>query len=66
MSHSLGSGDVLARGAVRASYTVRDTKTISEDAWARMFEDFDPEEFKNKDTQKEAATGIKEVARTGR
>lgn len=46
MAHSAGSGDKLARGAVRATFLVRDEKTISQKKWDAMFEDFDPEKFK--------------------
>lgn len=46
MAHSAGSGDALARGAIRVTYTVRDEKTISQKKWDDMFKDFDPEEFK--------------------
>lgn len=65
MAHTLGSGDRLARGAVSASYTVTEKK-ISQKKWNDMFKDFDPETFKNSDSQKAAATGEKEVATTGR
>ena len=45
MAHSAGSGDALARGAIRVTYTVRDEKTISQKKWDDMFKDFDPKEF---------------------
>lgn len=37
MAHNVGSGDKLARGAVRAVYTVRDEVTISQNKWNEMF-----------------------------
>ena len=52
MAHSAGSGDALARGAIRVTYTVRDEKTISQKKWDDMFKDFDPEEVKKKDMPK--------------
>jgi hypothetical protein len=42
----LGSGDKLARGAVRASYSATDGR-VTEDKWAEAFGEFDPEKFKN-------------------
>ncbi len=60
---SAGSGDKLARGAVKASYLTTE-KSITDEAWARMFDDFDPEKFKNSDSQKEE-TGEKETTTTG-
>ena len=63
MAHSAGSGDTLARGAIRAVYTVRDEKTISQSAWDSMFDDFDPKAFLKNDKPK--VTGKKEVNRRG-
>ena len=62
MAHSAGSGDVLARGGIRAVYTVRDEKTISEKKWSEMFDDFNPEEFRKSGTPK--ISGVKETNRT--
>jgi hypothetical protein len=62
MAHTLGSGDVLARGGIRASYTVTEKKITDAD-WSRMFNDFDPEEFQKKEPVK--ADGPKEETRTG-
>lgn len=45
MGHTLGSGDKLARGAIKASYLVRDEKEISQEKWNEMFGDFDPKAF---------------------
>lgn len=45
MGHSAGSGDKLARGAVKASYLTTEKK-ISQEKWDEMFGDFDPEKFK--------------------
>ncbi|HXQ35036.1 MAG TPA: hypothetical protein VN843_13565 [Anaerolineales bacterium] len=44
MGHSAGSGDRLARGAHSATYLTTEQK-ISQEAWDRMFNDFDPEKF---------------------
>ena len=46
MAHNVGSGDKLARGAVRATYMVRDEVSISDKKWKEMFGDFDPAAFK--------------------
>ena len=35
MAHSAGSGDALARGAIRVTYTVRDEKTIQSEKVGR-------------------------------
>ncbi len=59
MGHSAGSGDKLARGAVRASYLTTEKK-ISQKKWDAMFEDFDPEAFKNSESQK-SVSGEKEI-----
>ena len=60
MAHGPGSGDSLARGAIRQTYAVRDEKTISQKKWDAMFKDFNPEEFKSKDSQK-SVSGEKET-----
>lgn len=55
MAHSAGSGDKLARGAVRAVYTVRDEVSVSDKKWKEMFGDFDKEAFmKSKPTDPNA------------
>ena len=46
MSKGVGSGDKLARGAVRASYSTTEGG-VTQDAWSKAFDDFNPEEFKN-------------------
>jgi hypothetical protein len=46
MSKGVGSGDRLARGAVRATYTTTEGG-ITDDKWAKAFGDFDPEKFQN-------------------
>jgi hypothetical protein len=59
MSHSAGSGDKLARGAIKATYLVSEDKRISQKKWDEMFEGFDPEKFKKDGMPKvkgEAAT----------
>jgi hypothetical protein len=45
MSKGPGSGDKLARGAVRATYAATEGG-ITEDKWAQAFGDFDAEKFK--------------------
>jgi hypothetical protein len=46
MSHGVGSGDKLARGAVKAVYSTTEGG-ITQDKWAQAFDDYNPEEFKN-------------------
>jgi hypothetical protein len=58
MGHSAGSGDRLARGAVKASYLTTE-KTITDKKWNDIFDGFDPEAFKNSDSQK-SVSGEKE------
>ena len=50
MSHGIGSGDKLARGAVRASYSTTEGG-VSDSGWSKAFDDFDPERFKNAPNQ---------------
>ena len=57
-----GTGDVLARGAVRAQYLTTETK-VSDATWAAAFDDFDNEKFQKKERVK--ADGPKEKTRTG-
>ena len=47
MGHSAGSGDKLARGAVKASYLTTEKK-ITQKKWDDMFGDFDPEKFQER------------------
>jgi hypothetical protein len=47
----LGSGDRLARGAVKAAFMPSTTTT--DDKWSKAFDDFDPEEFKKDKTKVE-------------
>jgi hypothetical protein len=42
----VGSGDRLARGVNRVTYSTTETK-VTDEKWADMFGDFDPEKFKN-------------------
>ena len=42
----IGSGDRLARGANRATYSSTEKK-VTDEKWAEMFGDYNPEEFKN-------------------
>jgi hypothetical protein len=63
MAHGAGSGDKLARGAVKASYLTTE-KAITQKKWASMFEGFDPEEFKKNGMPKDS--GVKEAVRSRR
>jgi hypothetical protein len=47
MSKGPGSGDQLARGAVRATFTTTEGG-ITDKKWAEAFDDFEPEEFQAK------------------
>lgn len=44
MSKGAGSGDQLARGAVRATFTTTEGG-ISDKKWDKAFDDFDPKAF---------------------
>ncbi len=46
MSKGVGSGDKLARGAVKATYPSTEGGVTAE-KWNNIFDTFDPEEFKN-------------------
>lgn len=61
MSKNIGSGDKLARGAVRATFGP-DAK-VSDETWAAAFDDFDSERFLKGD--KEEVKGEKENVTTG-
>lgn len=63
MAHGAGSGDKLARGAVKASYLTTE-KAISQKKWDSMFEGFDPEEFMKK--EQPTGNGEKEAVRSRR
>ena len=60
-----GGGDKLARGSVRATYSVTETK-ITDAAWARMFDDFEPEVFAAKEnaSRVKVAGARKETSRS--
>jgi len=45
MAKGAGSGDKLARGAIRATYTTTEGG-VSNKKWDDMFADYDPERFK--------------------
>jgi hypothetical protein len=62
VAHNVGSGDRLARGAVSATFTVRDEVSISQKKWNAMFEDFDLETFLE---EKPKVEGPKEETKTG-
>lgn len=55
MGHSAGSGDKLARGAVKASYLTTEKK-ITQKKWDDMFGDFDPEKFQREGMPKVKGT----------
>jgi hypothetical protein len=46
MSKGVGSGDKLARGASRATFSTTEGG-VTQDKWAQAFDDYNPEEFKN-------------------
>ena len=46
MPKGVGSGDKLARGAVKAVYSTTEGG-ITQDAWSKAFDDYNPEEFRN-------------------
>ena len=46
MSKGAGSGDKLARGAVSAKFMTTEGG-VSQKKWDEMFNDYNPEEFKN-------------------
>ena len=46
-----GSGDRLARGAVKAQFQATDGR-MSDEKWSKAFDDFDPEAYKNKKDEK--------------
>ena len=60
MGHSAGSGDKLARGAVKASYLTTEKK-ISAKTWDDIFKDFDAEKF-----QREGMPKVKGTPKTSR
>jgi hypothetical protein len=45
MAKGAGSGDKLARGAIRATYTTTEGG-VTDKKWEEMFGDFDPDKFK--------------------
>lgn len=55
MSKGVGSGDKLARGAARATYSTTEGG-ITQDKWAQAFDDYNPEEFKNAPNQSSIRT----------
>lgn len=46
----LNSGDKLARGAIKATYSSTEKK-ITDEKWASIFDGYDPERFKNAPNQ---------------
>jgi len=46
MSKGVGSGDKLARGAARATYSSTEGG-VSADKWNDIFDSYDPEAFRN-------------------
>lgn len=60
MSKGVGSGDKLARGAARATYSTTEGG-ITQDVWSKAFDDYNPEEFKNapsKSSQRSSDAGL--------
>lgn len=72
MSKGVGSGDKLARGAVSARFSTTEGG-MSQEKWNSMFDDYDPEEFKNAPNKsrqpmqpvEEVSGGDTDVAETG-
>jgi hypothetical protein len=56
MSKGPGSGDKLARGAVRATYAATEGG-ITEDKWAQAFGDFDAEKFQSEPNKTRVRSG---------
>jgi hypothetical protein len=63
MSKGAGSGDQLARGAVRASFMTTEGG-IAEDKWAKAFDDFDAEKFKKEPNKSSVRTAVEEESIT--
>ncbi len=59
MSHGPGSGDKLARGAPRATYTVTES-SITDKKWAEAFGDFDVEKFMTEPNKSSIRTEVVE------
>jgi hypothetical protein len=55
-----GSGDKLARGAASAQFPP--AQGVTEERWAEMFDDYDPEKFKKEGLPK--VEGEKEINKT--
>jgi hypothetical protein len=62
-----GAGDKLARGGVRATYLASE-KSITAEKWARIFDDFEPDEFARKEnaSRVKVAGAVKETSRSKR
>jgi hypothetical protein len=63
-----GSGDKLARGAVKAVFPpANDGGKITDQKWKEMFEGFDAEDFKKNGlkVEEDASTGEKETTKVG-
>jgi hypothetical protein len=55
MAKGAGSGDILARGGRKASYTTTEGG-VSQKKWDDMFKDYEPEKFINgSDTDKKSS-----------
>lgn len=57
MSTGIGSGDKLARGAVRATYSTTEGG-VTQDKWAQAFNDYDAEKFKNEPNKSSVRTEV--------
>jgi hypothetical protein len=52
MASGVGSGDVLARGGVRANFS--QGTNVSQEKWDKIFKDYMPESEKPKDVEKDS------------
>jgi len=57
-----GGGDKLARGAVRATFLTNESNKITQSAWDKAFNDFEPEQFKKEGMPKVKGTA-REISR---
>jgi len=57
----VGSGDRLARGANRATYSTTEGG-ITQDKWSAAFDDYNPEEFRSAPNKSSIRTEIAETS----
>ena len=61
MAKGAGSGDKLARGAIKASFTTTEGG-VSQKKWDDMFKDYDPDKFRKDGMPK--VEGVKNLVKT--